>query len=103
MGRRSCTAEIEVSAYRGPGEAGPSEPCEYAARAGAMGVEAVYRYSFEADGPEATRVRLEATAAGRNVFGKLFAPMVLRAMKKQDGQQLDALKQALESGPAVEA
>lgn len=97
MGKRECAAEIEVAAYRGPEDTGPTGPCEYAARAAAMGVEAVYHYSFEADGPDATRVRLDATTQGRNLVGKLFAPMMLKAMKKQDGDQLQALKGALEA------
>lgn len=95
LGRRHATSTIEIVELHGPdqGEA----PFRYAARSDAMGIDALYRYTFTPDG-EGTEVRLEAEVRPRNLLARLLVPMIVRAMESADGDQLQRLKEALESG-----
>ena len=86
MNGKEVHAELEVVAY----EAGRT----YAVRNLTEGIETVYRYTFH---PEAggTRVDLvcELKAGG---LKKLMLPMVASILKREDGDHLQRLKQALE-------
>ena len=86
MHGREQQAELEVVAY---------EPQQtYAVKNVTEGIETVYRYTFQ---PEAngTRVDLvcELQAGG---LKKLMLPLVASILKKEDGDHLQRLKQALE-------
>ncbi|HSL30071.1 MAG TPA: SRPBCC family protein [Anaerolineales bacterium] len=86
MNGKEAHAELEVVAYE-PGRT-------YAVRNLTEGIETVYRYTFH---PEAggTRVDLvcELKAGG---LKKLMLPMVASILKREDGDHLQRLKQALE-------
>jgi len=86
MNGKEAHAELEVVEYE-PGQ-------KYAMRNLTEGIETVYRYTFH---PEAggTRVDLvcELKASG---FKKLMLPLVASILKKEDGDHLQRLKQALE-------
>ena len=86
MNGKEAQAELEVVEYE-PGQ-------KYAVRNLTEGIETIYRYTFH---PEAggTRVDLvcEVKASG---FKKLMLPMVASILKKEDGDHLQRLKQALE-------
>jgi carbon monoxide dehydrogenase subunit G len=86
MNGKEAHAELEVVAYE-PGQT-------YAMKNLTEGIETVYRYTFhpEADG---TRVDLacEVKASG---FKKLMLPLVASILRKEDGDHLQRLKQALE-------
>ncbi len=90
MKGKEHSAVIEVSVHE--------PPHRHAASATMMGVTATYHYHFSPDG-SGTRVHLVAEVAGRGL-GKLLVPMVTGAMKKQDGDQLDRLKAAIEAQAA---
>jgi len=78
-------AELEVVAYA-PGEA-------YAVLNVSTGIETVYRYAFRPEG-DGTRVDLacEVTARGAR---KLLVPLVVAELKKEDGDHLVRLRQAI--------
>jgi uncharacterized protein YndB with AHSA1/START domain len=86
MNGKEQHAELEVVAYD------PNQ--KYAMKNETSGVETVYRYTFR---PEAggTRVDLvcEVKAGG---LKKLIVPLVVSILKKEDGDHLQRLKQALE-------
>jgi uncharacterized protein YndB with AHSA1/START domain len=79
-------AELEVTSYE------PNQ--KYAMKNVTEGIETVYRYTFH---PEAngTRVHLacEVKSSG---WKKLMLPMVVSILKKEDGDHLQKLKNALE-------
>ena len=87
MNGREQHAELEVVAYE------PNQ--KYAMKNVTEGIETVYRYTFhpEADG---TRVDLicEVKAGG---LKKLMLPMVVSILKKEDGEHLQRLKEALDA------
>jgi uncharacterized protein YndB with AHSA1/START domain len=69
-------------------------PRLHAARASTLGVDVSMRYRFESLGQQ-TRIVATAQAQGKGLM-KLAAGFFLKAMQKQDGDQLKALKQAIE-------
>jgi hypothetical protein len=62
------------------------------------GVCAEYRYLLEALGRDRTRATLEARCEFDGVVVGLMAPLIRFAMRWADGDQLDALKRAVEGG-----
>lgn len=86
MSGKEQYAELEVVDYE------PNQ--KYAMKNVTAGIETVYRYTFhpEADG---TRVNLvcEVKAGG---LKKLMLPMVASILKKEDGDHLQKVKEALE-------
>ncbi len=86
-GKRKQTAVVEVTESE--------EGILHAGTVKMAGITGTYRYWLEpADG--GTHVRLEAEVKG-NFFMKLFVPMIVKGMKKQDGDQLERLKKAIEA------
>lgn len=86
MNGKEESTELEVVAY---------DPHErYAMKNQTSGIETVYRYTFH---PQAggTRVDLvcEVRAGG---IKKLFVPLVVAVLKREDGDHLQRLKKALE-------
>lgn len=87
MGSREHSAIINVSEHE--------RPRVHAASARFMGCVATYRYTFTPEG-DGTRIDLHADVVGSGL-AKLLAPMLLATMKKQDGDQLERLKSAIET------
>jgi len=85
MGKREATSTIEITEH--------ASPRVHAATAAFPGGQATYRYTFTPEG-DGTRVRLDAKVEARGL-GKLMAPIIVAAMKKQDGAQLEDLKEAM--------
>lgn len=90
MNGREATAEIEVTTYQ--------PPHRYAATSTQHGITATYHYSFKAE-EEGTRVDLQAEISADGLR-KLMLPIVMQVMKKEDGDHLVYLKQAVEKGSA---
>lgn len=88
MGSREHASVIEVTEH--------TRPTVHSASAKCMGCVASYRYTFQQAG-KGTRVDLHAEVKGSGL-AKLIAPMLLTAMRKQDGDQLASLKRAIEGG-----
>ncbi|MFN0245207.1 MAG: SRPBCC family protein [Planctomycetota bacterium] len=95
MGKREVSAVIEVRVHEGPGP-GKCPPYRHTAGASMMGVDAIFAFTFDA--LDARRTKAEAVGEVRptNVFGRLFAGMVVRMMQKQDGDMLARMKRAVE-------
>ena len=87
MNGKERSAVIEVVEHQ--------RPTVHAAKAGMLGMEAMYRFRFFPDGT-GTRVEMEAEVTG-NFLWWLFLGLMSRAMEKEDGQYLDRLKAALET------
>ena len=87
MNGKEAHAELEVVAYE------PNQ--KYAMKNVTEGIETVYRYTFHPEG-DGTRVDLvcEVKAGG---LKKLMLPMVVSILKKEDGDHLQRLKNALEA------
>jgi uncharacterized protein YndB with AHSA1/START domain len=78
--------ELEIVEY---------EPAiKYAMKNETDGIETVYRYTFRPE-KDGTRVDLVCEVKG-SVAKKLIAPVVVSVLKKEDGEHLQRLKQALE-------
>jgi uncharacterized protein YndB with AHSA1/START domain len=86
MDGKEHQAELEVVEYE-PGQS-------YAMKNVTEGIETVYRYVFQSEN-DGTRVDLvcEVKAGG---LKKLMLPMVVAILKKEDGDHLQKLKQAME-------
>lgn len=87
MNGKEHHAELEVVAY---------EPTQtYAMKNVTSGIETIYHYNFRPEG-DGTRVILtcEVKAGG---LKRLMLPMVVSILKKEDGDHLKMLRQALES------
>jgi uncharacterized protein YndB with AHSA1/START domain len=86
MDGKEHQAELEVVEYE-PGQS-------YAMKNVTEGIETVYRYVFQSEN-DGTRVDLvcEVKASG---LKKLMLPMVVSILKKEDGDHLQRLKQAME-------
>ncbi len=69
-------------------------PERFALRSSDMGVTATYAYTLDAAG-DTTDVTLEATCETGSL-ATLMSPMIRRAMRKHDGDQLERLKAAIE-------
>lgn len=98
MKGREMTAVIEVTEHRGPEDGAP--PYVHAARSAAMGVEGVYRFTFSEPSPGSTEVHLRADVRATNFLAKPLVGMAAKAMKEQDGDLLERLKQRCEAGGA---
>lgn len=87
MEGKEHSADLEVVEY--------DSPRRYAVKNVSEGFEVVYRYIFQPEG-NGTRVDLdcEVTAGG---FKKLMLPLVVSALKKEDGEHLQMLKKIMES------
>jgi hypothetical protein len=86
MNGKEHSTELEVAAY---------EPDQrYAMKNLTEGIETIYHYSFKPE-KEGTRIELvcEVKATG---LKKLMVPMVASILKKEDGDHLQRLKQAME-------
>ena len=86
MNGKEHSTELEVVAY---------EPDQrYAMKNLIEGIETIYHYSFKPE-KEGTRIELvcEVKATG---LKKLMAPIVASILKKEDGDHLQRLKQAME-------
>jgi len=87
MNGKEHSTELEVAAY---------EPDQrYAMKNLTEGIETIYHYSFKPE-KEGTRIELvcEVKATG---LKKLMVPMVASILKKEDGDHLQRLKQAMEA------
>ena len=86
MNGKEQHAELEVVAYE------PNQ--KYAMKNVTEGIETVYSYAFHPEG-DGTRVHLacEVKSSG---LKKLMLPMVTSILKKEDGDHLQRLKNALE-------
>jgi uncharacterized protein YndB with AHSA1/START domain len=86
MDGKEHQAELEVVEYE-PGQS-------YAMKNVTEGIETIYRYVFQSENG-GTRVDLvcEVKASG---LKKLMLPMVVSILKKEDGDHLQMLKQAME-------
>lgn len=87
MNGKEHSTELEVAAY---------EPDQrYAMKNLTEGIETIYHYSFKPE-KEGTRIELvcEVKATG---FKKLMVPVVASILKKEDGDHLQRLKQAMEA------
>jgi carbon monoxide dehydrogenase subunit G len=82
-GKRSAVIEIVEH----------ERPRIHAAKAGMMGLQAIYYFRFFPEGA-GTRVELEAVVTGNFVWW-LFLGMMSRMMEKEDGQFLERLKDAM--------
>lgn len=93
FGKRMAQADIEVLIHE--------PPLRHSARGRFPGGEAVYHYTFT---PEegGTRVEMVAEVTGK-WLGVLLVPLMVSTMQKQDGDQLERLKAALESRPPANA
>jgi len=86
MNGKEHSTELEVAAY---------EPDQrYAMKNLTEGIETIYHYSFKPE-KEGTRIELvcEVKATG---LKKLMVPVVASILKKEDGDHLQRLKQAME-------
>lgn len=87
MNGKEHSTELEVAAY---------EPDQrYAMKNLTEGIETIYHYSFKPE-KEGTRIELvcEVKATG---LKKLMVPVVASILKKEDGDHLQRLKQAMEA------
>ena len=87
MNGKENFAELEVVAY---------EPYrQYAMKNVTEGIETIYHYNFQPE-KDGTRIDLvcEVKASG---VKKLMLPMVVSILKKEDGDHLQRLKQAMEA------
>jgi uncharacterized protein YndB with AHSA1/START domain len=89
------TVEVEVIRHEGPTEI-DKPPYRHWGRTVNMGIEVVCRYTFDAEGDGATRVRMELFASAQNLAAKLLLPMVVKTVQELDIDQLDRLKSAME-------
>ncbi len=87
MGKSQHTATLEITAFE--------EGRLYAGTVEEKGVRGTYTFELSADG-DGTRVDLVAEVTARGM-AKLMVPMVVGMMKKQDGDQLERLKAAVEA------
>lgn len=87
MNGKEHFAELEVVAY------GPYR--QYAMKNVTEGIETIYHYNFQPE-KDGTRIDLvcEVKASG---VKKLMLPMVVSILKKEDGDHLQRLKQAMEA------
>lgn len=86
MGGKEHTVALEITAFE--------EGRIYAGTVEEKGVRGTYTYTFQPEGG-ATRVRVVADVQAKGLM-KLMLPIVVGVMKKQDGGQLQRLKQAIE-------
>lgn len=87
MNGKEQSAELEVVDYV-PGR-------KYAMKNETDGIETVYRYTFQPDA-DGTRLDLICEVRARGLK-KLMLPVVVAVLKKEDGDHLHRLKQAIES------
>jgi uncharacterized protein YndB with AHSA1/START domain len=87
MNGKEHSTELEVVAYE------PSQ--RYAMKNSTEGVETVYHYSFQLE-KDGTRVNLVCEIKA-NGIKKLMIPLVASILKKEDGDHLQRLKQAMEA------
>ncbi len=95
MKRGSCV--IEVRQHDGPGP-GRRPPYRHVAGGATMGVDAVYDFTFHALDARRTKIELECRVAPTNFLGRFLAGMFVSLMKKTDGEMLQRIKHAVESG-----
>lgn len=86
MNGRSATAELEVTAY-------DKEAGIYSVTSEQSGISATYHYTFKPENG-GTRINLVCEASGKGLM-KLMVPLVVRVMKKEDGEHLRHLKAAM--------
>ena len=86
VGKKEHTVTLEITDFE--------EGRKYAGTVDEMGIRGTYTYRFEPRGDE-TEVHLVAEISGKG-FAKLMLPLVKRAMLKQDGAQLERLRDAVE-------
>lgn len=86
IGKKKHTVTLEITDFE--------EGRKYAGTVDAAGIRGTYTYRFEPRGDE-TEVNLVAEIEGRGL-AKLMVPLVKRSMIKQDGAQLERLRNAVE-------
>jgi hypothetical protein len=86
MNGKEESTELEVVAY---------DPHEsYAMKNETSGIQTVYRYVFQ---PQAGGTRVDLVCeVGAGGLRKLFVPLVVAVLKREDGDHLQRLKKALE-------
>lgn len=95
MKKREMSAVIDVRVHEGPAP-GKHPPYRHTAGSMAMGVDAVYAFTFDALDARRTQVDVVCDVRPTNLIGRLFAGMMMRAMQKQDGDMLARMKLAVE-------
>lgn len=95
MGNRRASFVLEVRAHDGPSSG--RRPYRHEVGARIMGVDSVFDFTFHAEGPRRTRVDVECRVEPTNLFGRLLAGWMVKAMQKTDGEMLTRLKRAVET------
>ncbi|MBM7094289.1 MULTISPECIES: SRPBCC family protein [Alteribacter] len=84
---RKVGAVLEVVKYQAPNL--------YSIKSVNKGLEVVYHYVFEDKGSQ-TRVRFTGEVTATKLSMKLMRPLMVKMLKKEDGEHLISLKRAIE-------
>ena len=98
IGAKETTRIFEIIEHIGPGE-GKAPPFTHVAQSAQMGFKTTYYYLIEDHDHGGSRVEMTLIVKATNPFSAIFLPLVVRELKKQDGDQLKKLKGFIETMP----
>ncbi|UCZ51623.1 SRPBCC family protein [Bacillus shivajii] len=87
LANRKVGAELEVTKYEPVGS--------YAIKSNANGLEVIYHYTFE-ETENGTKVVFTGNVKTKKLSMKLMRPLLVKMMKREDGDHLKGVKKLLE-------